>query len=195
MLSSSELGLDKAGVVPLLKGHRVGPGRVGVVSLPLGPFSRSREQMDVFPWYPAECARSPVPHGGPLRFWFPDYPRLLVTSLGLASGRWASCELESYFQLPRRLTHCLKALLASQFMVRCFTTLFFPHSFFCPFHWLSCDLVVVGERLVYTPCVIEGLTPPLPMMRLHDRKWRGSKRKQAPHCTTYAPPEITVQVA
>lgn len=29
MLSSSELGLDKAGVVPLLKGHRVGPGRVG----------------------------------------------------------------------------------------------------------------------------------------------------------------------
>lgn len=29
MLSSSELGLEKAGVVPLLKGHRVGPGRVG----------------------------------------------------------------------------------------------------------------------------------------------------------------------
>lgn len=56
-------------------------------------------------------------------------PSLLVTSLGFASGRWASCELAPLF---------------SQFMARCFTTLFFLCSSFCPFHWLFCDLVVVG---------------------------------------------------
>lgn len=42
------------------------------------------------------CAQRSVPEtqcpkGGPLRFWFPDDPQsLLATSLGLASGWWAS---------------------------------------------------------------------------------------------------------
>lgn len=133
-----------------------------MASLPLGPFSRPREQMDVFPRCPAECARNTVPHGWPSEILVPGLsPSLLVTSLGLASGRWASCELESYFKLPRRLSHCLRALLSSQLMVRCFPTLFFLHSFLCPFHCLFCDLVVVGERLGHTPCVIEGLEPHL----------------------------------
>lgn len=86
MLSSSELGL-KAGVISLLKGHRVGPWRVGGVPLSLGLFFRPREQMDVFPQCLAECASEVlVPRLS---------PSLLVTSLGLVRERWASCKQES----------------------------------------------------------------------------------------------------
>lgn len=53
-----------------------------------------------------------------------------------------------------------------------------------------------GRACVADPmCYRELGTPPLPTMRLRDRKWRGSTRKPAPRCTAHAAPEITFQVA
>ena len=88
------------------------------------------------------------PEGGPLGFWILDKPQSLVGNI-LGCG-WAvsqRLDLESYFPQSRRVTHCFSALLSSWFAVRHFPALFSSSCFFCPFHWLCCDLVVVGERL------------------------------------------------
>lgn len=69
--------LDKAGVVSLLKGtewvlRELGGWRPCLLACSLGPGSR---------WMCSLGARLSVPEtqcptGGPLRFWFPDYPRV-----------------------------------------------------------------------------------------------------------------------
>lgn len=161
MPSSSERGLDKAGGVPLLAGTEWVLASWGwrpcLLAHSLG--SGSRWMYSLGTWL--RVPETQCPTGDPRRSWFPDYPQACwyhPWGLRLGTGPAVTGEL---FPAVQEAQHCLKAFPSSQFMVRCFTTLSVLHSLFCPFHWLFCVLVVVGEQLGHTACVIEGLEPHL----------------------------------